>query len=106
MGKPLDTDKFNEQLETVEVFVPSAKEEKIKFTKFTPLIVALITLINLTYTAITGNSIFGISNDELAIYVNLILTVVATAVAGYKDLPISKRARMRKNVADQVIPKK
>lgn len=106
MGTPFDMDKANEQVETIEVYVPNSKEEKVKWTRFTPLIVAIITLINMVFTSITGNSIFGISDDELASYINLILSLAATGWASYKNLPVSKNERVREKVADQVAPRK
>lgn len=106
MGTPINVDKMNENLETVEVYVPKSKDVKVKWTRFTPLIVAILTMINMVFTSITGNSIFGISDEELASYVNLIISIVATAWTAYQNLPITKEGKRREEVGEQVIPRK
>lgn len=106
MGTPLSTEEMNNKLDTVEVYVPDSKDVKVKWTRFTPLIVAILTMINMVFTSITGNSIFGISDDELASYVNLIISIAATAWTAYQNLPISKKGRRREEVGEQVIPRK
>lgn len=106
MGTPLNTEEMNSKLDTVEVYVPDSKEVKVKWTRFTPLIVAILTMINMVFTSITGNSIFGIPDDELASYVNLIISIAATAWTAYQNLPVSKEGRRREEAGEQVIPRK
>lgn len=106
MGTPIDKDQATKKLDTVEVYVPGAKETRINFLQFTPLVVAIITLLNMVYTSITGNSLLGITDEELASYVNLIISTIAIGFTAYKNLNITKGGRAREEVAKQAIPDK
>ena len=44
-----DKGKFNNALDSVEVIIPNSKQVRRKFSEFVPLIVSIITVINLIF---------------------------------------------------------
>lgn len=105
MINKFDKDKFNNALDSVEVIIPNSKQVRRKFSEFVPLIVSIITVINLILSSILGKDFLPISDDQLYLIISGIVSLLAIVWTSWKNTSFSKKDKQREEIANQVISK-
>lgn len=89
-----------------QVQVPSDEEvSKFNISTYVPLIASLLGLLNFFLVEILGMEPFPYTVQEVVNIISMILIVVGTVYGWWKNNDVTKEAKKRTNVADQVIPK-
>lgn len=88
------------------VKVPKPDHVKPQLMAFVPLIVALVSLISTFLTTVKGWEVLPFTSQEVEQFVSLIITVISTIWAWFRNNNVTKQGIMRESVADQAVPKK
>lgn len=88
-----------------EVIVPNVPQG-ISTKTIVSVITSVIVLLNLAFSMLAPTFHINIAEDTLYTVGSLLAIVINFGYVMYKDHNFSKKARLRKEVAEQVIPKK
>lgn len=105
MNRNINKQKLENALDTAEVIIPNSKEVRRQFSEFVPMIVSIISVINLVVSAILGRDFIPISDEQVYLIVSGTVSLVAIVVTAWKNTHFSKKAKQREEIANQVISK-